>query len=274
MIMKSKLFLLSLLVVVCWVGMRSLCHGKSNERLPLVSAVLQELGVQHENSLEGINAACQKNLLRKPGVERWQIESAFEEKRPVLMTYLEKLGMRHEIKPSADLGAYDYVVFLGATTERTHDRISYIAPALKLLPAEKRPFVVLLTGMRPLDHAHEDMSYGATESAMMEAVYRSLGLAEIPYIVINAPMKGNARPTTDDTVHAWLATNPKPGRCLIVSNQPFVQRQADVLRAMLPAGFTVEACGPAAKDDCTMAVYLDELARTVYQAKLVAEKNK
>lgn len=275
MISKSKLFIVSLFVAVCWVGMRSLCNGKPEVagNLAAVSGILKELAIAHENSLEGINAACQKNLLRKPGAERWQIESGFEEKREQLMPYFKELGMCSEIKPSADLAAYDYIVFLGATTERTYDRIAYIADALKKLPAGSQPLIVLLTGMRPLDPSHEDMSYGSTESAMMEGVYKTLGLADIPYVVISAPMKGAARPTTDDTVHAWLATNPKPGRCLVVSSQPFVQRQADVLRALLPAGFTVEAIGQAAKDDYTAAVYLDELARTVYQAKLVATKN-
>jgi len=276
MISKNRLVGISLLVTVCWVAMRSVCASKSPEidRLNAASAILTTLNIPHKNNLESINAACQANLLRKPGSERWQMEANFEAHRATLMPYLQKLGMCQEYKLTTNLAAYDYIVFMGAMTERVHDRISYLKDAIQALPDNHKPLVVLLTGMRPLDPLHEDMSYGSNEAAMMEAVYKGLGLGKHRYEVVSAPMKGAARPTTDDTVYAWLATHPKPGRCLVVSSQPFVQRQADVVRALLPKDFSVDVVGKAAKDTCSMAMYLDELGRTVYQAKQLAEKNK
>lgn len=42
------------------------------------------------------------------------------------------------------------------------------------------------------------------------------------------------RANTGDTTHEWMKSNPKPGTCLIVSNQPFVGYQTEVTKNFYP----------------------------------------
>jgi hypothetical protein len=82
------------------------------------------------------------------------------------------------------------------------------------------------------------------------------------------------RPTTADTVVKWLMKNPTPGKVLVISNQPFCHYQKVVTETLLPKTFTVDVAGDKASEDTTVAIYLDTLARTIYQWSTMQNSSK
>jgi hypothetical protein len=121
--------------------------------------------------------------------------------------------------------------------------------------------LVFLTGERPLLDSEKEYLPGLqTESEMVRWVYEHSDLPkEIPPLFIEVPMKGNRRPNTLDTIHAWLQTDPHPITCLALSNQPYVHYQQAVLDRLLP--FSVETVGNAVIGNPSVALMLDTLAR-------------
>ena len=76
-----------------------------------------------------------------------------------------------------------------------------------------------------------------------------------------------SRANTEDTLRHWLTTDPIPGTCLAVSSQPFVGYQHSVARTVLPVNFEIETVGDISAEDEPLAVYLDTVARWLYQEK-------
>ncbi len=227
-----------------------------------------------------MNKVAQANLLRKG--ERWETEKKWEAQRNELMPLLRELGVCDAVMPHAT--DYDYILVLGGLQSRVEKRIGYLEALAHANPAllgnnssGRTPTVILLSSYRPLDPQQEPLAQTApahqklTEADMMHTVMNNSTLGQQVWAdLISTPMKTNAdgtllRPTTDDTVNAWLSTHPAPGRCLIISDQPFIERQTLVLQALLPKGFVIDAAGPEADRELPIAVYLDEVARTIYQ---------
>jgi len=99
------------------------------------------------------------------------------------------------------------------------------------------------------------------------------------YIDAKTGVKTFKRPTTADTVLKWIADfKPEPGACLAISSQPFVHYQEATTYGifkklgLLNKGFTVEAVGfdtveksgPFESLSKRAAVYMDNLARTIF----------
>jgi len=83
---------------------------------------------------------------------------------------------------------------------------------------------------------------------MMQLVFDQLDLPEawdqLPILYVNTPRPdGLKRPHTEHTLLYWLASHPKAGSLLVMSNQPFVCRQDALLRFYLPFPFTIETVG-------------------------------
>jgi hypothetical protein len=73
------------------------------------------------------------------------------------------------------------------------------------------------------------------------------------------------RPDTKSTIDTWLLEHSQPGSSLAVSNQPFNGYQDLVVRALLPAGFSLETVGFAVPENYeSVAMCLDSLARWLY----------
>jgi hypothetical protein len=96
-------------------------------------------------------------------------------------------------------------------------------------------------------------------------------MKKIPVQLISAPMISEEsgilrRPLTADTLSAWLATNPTPGTCLAISNQPYVAYQQTVLKTLLPSDFSVQTVGAATSEPTEkISIMLDTLARILFQ---------
>lgn len=242
--------------------------------------ILQYFSVPHEGSWESIVLATQKAWLRPLGKERWHcLPQKTKEAKEVypLFSRLQLTSSYHAVQPH-----YDYILIPGATVQVVKQRIRFLVEEWNRGVRFKN--IVLLTGDRLLDPHFENMrTLGSpseeltpgNETQMMVLLTQQMfppSWHSIPLIVVDTPAPtGRKRPNTQETFACWLERNPKPGKALIVSSQPFIGRQDTIARQMLPPAFGVETVGPGASlqqylsEPRAERIVLDEIARWIYQ---------
>ncbi len=272
-------------------------QGKPNAALLEVLKVLELL---HDGTLNSIVAITQKKFLQTSPDgqrrERWELEEIMPEFRKKLMPHLDKLGMVDEIPPSKE--KYDGVFMLGELVLGVRERLSYLSRLWE--KGTRFDKIIFLGGERPLmdsgretpktllDRNNKELpiredwlppnALPTTEFGMMKLVWDQAklpqGLKEVKVEFVNAPLIYNPktgrvdRPTTKDTIEKWLETNPREGKFLAISNNPYIGYQHSVLKTYLPRGFQVETVGPKAPLNLPLSFYLGEMARWLYQEKL------
>ena len=139
--------------------------------------------------------------------------------------------------------------------------------------------VILLAGERPLQpHLEKADGSVSNEAELLESLWvqmtSSQGLP--PYLLVSTPMKhtdtGLQRPSTKGTLIQWMTSQPKPGRCLVISNQPFIPYQHIAILSTLPSSFDVETIGLSAENDTPISVYLDNIAKWIYEDYLLSSQ--
>ncbi len=230
---------------------------------PPLQDILDLFGIQAEQ--------IQERWMQK-GKERWEFDKRYEYMHDVAWPFFEKAGLISEAAPHAD--RYDYALIHGALLQTVEKRIAYLADQWK--KGVRFDQLVFLTGERPLLDSETAICSVEMESEMVEWAYSQSELPkEIPVIFINtAGRKKDSvwiRPQTVNTIAAWLQTNPRPGSCLAVSNQPYVDYQHAVLQSLLPSGFAAETVGPAVQGEPSVALILDTISKQLlYDAKVSA----
>jgi hypothetical protein len=216
----------------------------------------------------GITASQTEELWLQNGKERWEFDKRNEERRSELWPLFNKMGLIEEKTPQKQ--TYRYALVLGALATTMEKRLSY----LEELHTKGVRFdeVVFLVGERPLQAWEIELTDCSTEAEAARWVYEKSSLERsIPVRFISVPMKQEngslARPSTRDTVVSWLNTDPQPGSCLALSNQPFTGYQAAVLESVLGKDFPVEAVGPKAEETCSVALVLDCIAKEIKNRK-------
>lgn len=258
----------------------------------LTSELLAALKLEHDGTLQNIVEVTQKHLLRPAGKERWQSpESVYQEQASTIIPILKQLGLMQDVR--AEEKDYRYGILLGATVTNVRKRLAFLIEEWNR--GVHVDELVILAGQRSLDLEFESLvvlydrknsilpikqswsepqDKPKTETEMIHMVLEQAllpeGLAKIPRTFIDASMQKNVdgsmrRPTTGDTVNAWLAQNPAPGNCLVVSCQPYVTYQDSVMRTLMPALFTIETVGAQAIEPESLATLLDTVARILYQ---------
>lgn len=250
-------------------------QGKvSSEIVQLLSLT----GIEHDGSLDSIIKETQASWLRKPGQERWDIVEQNWEQRAAIFNVFKKIGLLDEVKPKHL--QYDYTLLMGALLSRVQTRLQSLIDVWN--DGVRFNYIIILSGARPLIdeelQAYQVSFSGTlptTETEMMKSVYEQTAMPEemrqIPLIIIDVPMLKNQdgtlrRPSTGDTVDLWLQSNPVPGSCLVVSNQPYILYQDSVTKCLLPDLFSVETFGQEDQNS-SIGVHLDNLARCLYQEK-------
>ena len=247
--------------------------------------LLSLTNIQHDDSLASIVEQTQKpesQWMRKEGSERWDIIDRNIENKDKFFDIFNQLNLVDEINPTQQ--EYDYLLLMGAAYLRIKTRLQH---AINLFKQGIRfNEIILLSGARPLtdeevmalrvDYNLQDGDVVlTTEADAMKFVYdradMPADMRAVSMVVIDAPMKitktgALTRPTTGDTVDLWMTLDPKPGNCLVISNQPYVAYQDAVTKTLLPQTFMVETVGDKS-EDTKIGIYLDTLARTLYQEK-------
>ena len=227
------------------------------------------LGISPEQDLI---AETQKQWLRKPGQERWELAELSPEQKFFVLNWAKEQGLFEAWKPIC--ASYDKALILGATTSHMQMRLDY----LKQLWDQGIRFreIVWLTGDRPLDSRVDGLlERASTESAAGHIIWEETSLPEemrsLPVVFIAVPMKGQQRPNTQDTIIAWLKIAPQPCRALFVSDQPFCGYQYSVINSILPNSYLFDVVGSGAEPEshpAAAAITLDSIARWIYQTSL------
>lgn len=212
--------------------------------------------------------------------ERWQMQGKCEEKRERAIPILRELGCIDSIR--AKEKEYDYALVLGSLENTMQKRLDFLYQEWKRGVRFKQ--IVLLTGQRELNPDKENFPPKiSTETELFIHLFKNSPLANlVPFVVIDAPQEKRKdgtynRPNTASTIRSWLASSPKPGKCLAISTQPFVGYQEAVLRFYLPETFTIETVGPATEkghgaSHCSMGIYLDNFGRWLLYEKMREQK--
>ncbi len=222
--------------------------------------------------------ATQKEWLRRPGQERWELTEISPEKKAFVLNWAKEQGLLDAWKPAAQ--EYDTALILGATTGRMQMRLDH----LKELWAQGIRFkeIVWLTGDRPLDERIDgfiDRCTNESEAAhiLWEEIELPSEMRALPVVFIAVPLinyvKSVKRPTTQDTLIAWLNTHPSPEtKALFVSDQPFCGYQFAVVKSCLPSSMSFDLVGPEAdptSHPAAAAIILDSIARWLYQENII-----
>ncbi|MBM3892985.1 hypothetical protein FJ365_01115 [Candidatus Dependentiae bacterium] len=253
--------------------------------------LLQQADVVCEKTRESIITATQKQWLRTAGMERYELTDKYANRMHEFKPLLQKLGLIDEVLPKYK--EYDYALVHGATILVMRARLAFLAGLWQKGVRFKK--LILLTGQRDLYPSEETSSsftdkqdrfpmqpgwqvqpeeMPGTEDGAMQLIYDHLLMAppmrQVPMVLINAPKQQQGdgswrRPNTKDTIDCWLTKQPQPGSCLAVSNQPFNGYQDLVVRALLPAGFSLETVGFSVSPQYeSVTMCLDSLARWLY----------
>lgn len=246
-----------------------------------------------------INDWAQKNLLRQG--ERWQEQTTrFEALKTSVNPLLSELGFIETVAPH--FKEYEGAIVHGALLPRVRHRLHYLIEQWK--QGVRFTHLYFLGGERPLEATKENKEafiddkdsalkirsgwiepekWPETECEMMQLVWEQSDippdmLKQVKVFFVNAPMKKDPRseklirPTTDDTILSWLKLNPLCGRYLAITNAPYINRQDMVIRMIATSGYGFDTVGSGASEQEKMAIFLDELARLVFQTKLAYEK--
>jgi hypothetical protein len=253
-----------------------------HKQLSLCDPVLELMRLTNLDIATNLNDAIpptQEGWLRPHGSERAHL---LEKNRdlPIFMRQFDRLGLLAEILPSKN--EYDYVLLLGAMYDTFKYRLDWLEQAI--VNGLKVKIIVLMGSHRPLEQRHEldRMSknhifkkHPLTEIEMMEALIAQSSIKNlqpnIKFIKVASSMKQRngilMRANTRDTVIDFLDLNQKPGSVLAISSQPHVLRQDLVIRSHLFMPWQIETVGKNAPINLPTSVYLDELARILYQLK-------
>ncbi len=236
------------------------------------------------NTQDQIVKATQEAWLRPAHKERWESPNPHGNRKEELMPLFKEIGLVCQVKPSQK--EYDFLLIMGALHKRAQMRIDY---AVKLWKEGYRfKKIVVLGSERPLDAEQEPAHEFNTdekphnEFGMLKYCCNNSMPAEMltskNIIFIDTPNTIDAhgkikRATTGDTINEWLKTeNPKPGSCLVVSNQPHIGYQETVVKNLVPQTFSVEGTGDQQSPDTPVSDILDALARWIYNENQLRKK--
>ena len=210
------------------------------------------------------------------GKERWEFDPRFEARRAQLMPVLRRLNVVDAIR--AEDKHYRYGLVHGAMASAVARRLDFLVEEWQR--GVRFDEIVFVTGQRSLDSALEKTFIDAglkTEPEMMQYLWKTkalpVALKRLPLKIANAlPVRSPdgqlKRPQTKDAILTWLASNPQPAKAVFISNQPHVGYQHAVAETTMPKQFNFETIGPAASDKTKISVYLDAIARWLYQESL------
>lgn len=291
-IMKLK-FLYGLFLIFPIYSNSDLLLNKENEPSSALLHLLEILEIKHDGSLKNIVELTQKNWLRPAGKERWEIQEINVKNKQEVLFLIEKLGCINEIGVKNKNTYFDDIIILSSNTF-IENRLRF-AYFIKLLRQDiKFRNLIFLGGENKIKYKKEDLlkadniinikeewffdgNFPDTETELLKFIFNQAELPldflnNINVIFIDTPMQKNddgsvRRPNTKDQIELWLKSVNvlKPRQCIFISNNPYIGYQNSVAKSYLPTEFYIETVGPAAFKDEKISVYLDTLARWLYQ---------
>ena len=240
------------------------------------------INVPRDMSARDLSEAMQEKWLRRTA-HQFQVLGDPPGQEDLFL--LRQLDMIEQV--NAPLGLHKGALVLGGTPVAVRRRLAHLAGQVRAGTRVERVF--LLGGARRLDPEREgvgvlttpaeelpfrqDWSLSEvpeTEAEMMRVVFDQSNLPERLRdisVLVNAPLHRNGdSPSTADTVAAFLDLDDlSRGQYLVVTGQPHVARQTINVRDCMPDGFTVVGSGYGATLTLPLRVFLDEVARLLFE---------
>jgi hypothetical protein len=277
--------------------------------LPEVLEIVAYFNSKLENSADifKLNDFAQQKFLRPKGAERLDEKSLSHYKKlcaglsvkmkEKILNLFKRLGDIDPIYPIHKNP--NYICIQGSTVSSMRERLMFLSQLVdeKKINISPTTRVVFLTGERALFKTETttvllnpapfaiDPSWKAPEilpddeAEAAKFIWAQLKIAAPlralqPLFVDAKKRSGNARAQTEDSTQAWLTSNNVRGIVTMVSSNPFVGYQLEVMKlAIKKVGLEneiqVEGMGSAAtiegqEIDISLGILLDNLARTIY----------
>jgi len=258
---------------------------------PAFANILKTVDISPNNSLEDIHRSLKEKFGRRPGQERWQVSPVHQEKKKKLIPSLKALGMVTQTLPRDN--HYDTIILYGATVSSMRRSVQFLDTLWASgLRADN---IVYLAGERSLDpqiesenvlfdpahsktpfrkgwkHPAKAPNHEAEAAAFVwEQIIKSKDLRAKAVQYISVPLKLDGktgvllRPNTAMTIQAWLETQPKFGKWLTISPNPYRLYQEAVTRQCLKEQgvlekVSLETVGPEAIKAVPLVTYLNTL---------------
>lgn len=124
---------------------------RDGEPTETLKSLFKELEFSEPHTLEEMNAIAQKNFLRAPHEERWEIKERFGHKKEFLLPLLNDLGLLRTHHPSFKV-PYDYILIHGGVIFRIRARLKFLNDLWPSFSPERREHlkIIFLTGPRLL----------------------------------------------------------------------------------------------------------------------------
>lgn len=284
-----KLFLFASLLFCSFLvgGLQQYLYDTNHHPTPALLELLEVLHIPHDGTLASINSSMQKHLLVN-GIEDWLMPDSPSYNRETIVTLLTKLGLFTTVTPSTT--SYDGAIILGGSLWSMRQRIAYMInlwntgyrfKKITIMTGENSVYRGRYTCYDLFEYTSADLPlnphwqpwqiWPETEADMARMIWEQIQLPQalqsIPCEIIVSKIDSitGKRPTTGDNAKDFLKTNPAPGTYLIFSNQPFVGYQHAVFASYMPHDIIVETVGKRAFGDHNITMYLDRLAKWLYQ---------
>lgn len=189
--------------------------------------------------------------------------------KPLLQPYFEKLGLTKELEPSH--AQYQHIVVVGDFYRNTQKILQHLEAVMQANVQSER--IVLLSSDRVLEPFEKIELFNqrdiATEADMLRHMYSLLlstntSLAKIPHQLIKA-LDVHKDATTDPIVAKkityWLdKIKPVPGKCLLISEQPYALIKKKIMELYVPMAFEVDVTATQAESSVSALVFLHAVA--------------
>jgi len=258
--------------------------------------VFNILGIKTDGTAQSLNKIAQKDFLRKSGQERWEMGKKYDDKRDQLLPVFKELGVIDVVWPSAQ--QYQHIIIHGSTVTGMRQRLAFLNVLWN--QGIRGENIVFFVGERPLDPKKESrkillhqkfsdipfregwqppekMPKTEADAAVLlwDQIISNEDLRIKNVLFIRVPMiRGSEtgklrRAQTKDTIEAWLDKSPISGKCLAISNNPYIPYQDQTMLKTLcerncDRQLQVETVGAAADTDISVAVHMDNIARWLY----------
>jgi hypothetical protein len=244
-----------------------------------------------QRDVQGVYDVTQRDWYQGGKFRYEMIDDTHADKKVPAMQLLRELGFVDAIQ-AVEGRQHKYMHQLGATVVAVRKRLALAKKqwiergvrfdSVELLGATQRPLTGPNEALDKLyDGTNADLPFDAVtvgslgepknEAEMMDLQAK---LAErllpwtsvVPTRLTSTPAQEGRNTNVADTVKAWLDQyQPKPGKVLAVSSQPYTSYQGLAIANTLGEGWEVEAIGYEAPAAIKVSGYLDNTAKLVYE---------
>ena len=229
--------------------------------------LLEVTKTRHKGTFKSILGAVEK-AWSQGEKERWELDNRHSKKKQHILSIAHRMGFFDDARASKD--HYTYAGIKADLQNITIARLQFLIDEWKR--GIRFDHLIFFAGFRKIDPRREPLAHHPsmpqTESDLALLIYDYIDMPDemraLPVIFINAPAApGRTRATTASSTLKWVNSKPKPGSCLMVSSQPYVQYQHNIVSMFLPDDISLETIGCKARTPPSPELILDIVAKTI-----------